>query len=357
MSNVIPIFQLLIAFGAFQAFFIALILLFKAPAKLYYRLFAVFLLIEGVTLVERVLAETGYIELIPHLVGVSYPINFIKPPMLLAIAWAMMDPGFRLKRKHLWHAIPFGIMLALNMPFYFESAAAKVEMATTFINYVPTYQSFNFYLFCSFYLYIGIYLFLALRRIFNNPALKPGKLARAYGNVLKIYAGALFIFLLYFLISPAQILVLESFNTISMVIMTLIIQSVAYSLLSGSRIITNNRGTLDPTQMAEDRKRLQQKMEDERLFLNDALSLSSFARDLDLPKTYVSQIINQGFGISFKEWINNYRVEMAVELMKQQTQTSMIDIALNSGFNNKVSFYRSFKRVTGKSPSEYYNTV
>jgi len=159
------------------------------------------------------------------------------------------------------------------------------------------------------------------------------------------------------LLSPSQILVIDSFNTISMVVMTLIIQSVAYSLLSGSRIIASTIGALDPVQMAEDRKLLQQRMEDDRLFLNDTLSLSSFARDLDLPKAYVSQIINQGFGVSFKEWINNYRVEMAVHLMKQQAQSSMIDIALNSGFNNKVSFYRSFKRVTGKSPSEYYNTI
>ena len=34
----------------------------------------------------------------------------------------------------------------------------------------------------------------------------------------------------------------------------------------------------------------------------------------------------------------------------------LIDIAYDSGFNNKVSFYRVFKEFEGQSPSEYLET-
>ncbi len=352
----IPLLQLLIVFGAFQALFVALILLRKAPSKLYYRLFALFLIIEGITLVERLLAETGNIDWVPHLVGISHPINFIKPPILLAIAYAMMDPGFRLKKMHIWHALPFFFMLVMNIPFYFQSAAAKVEMATSFIHYVPSYQSFDFYWFCTFYLYIAVYLYLALRKLFQDEH-QPGKIARAYGNVLKIYSGALLIFFIYFILSPAQIFTIASFNTISMVVMTLIIQSVAYKLLSSSRTISTGSQGYDPQQIARDCMSLKQKMEEDQLFLNDGLSLTLFAQQVDLPKAYVSHVINQGFGLTFKEWINNYRVGAAVKMMKKNGQLALIDIATICGFNNKVSFYRSFKKVTGKSPSDYYKSL
>ena len=45
--------------------------------------------------------------------------------------------------------------------------------------------------------------------------------------------------------------------------------------------------------------------------------------------------------------------------MKREIDSSiqLIDIAYDSGFNNKVSFYRSFKRHTDQSPSAYFEAL
>lgn len=69
------LFHLLIAFGALQALFLAIILGTR-KRELSAKLFATFLFIEGFTLVERLVAETGLMSDIPHILGISYPFEF-----------------------------------------------------------------------------------------------------------------------------------------------------------------------------------------------------------------------------------------------------------------------------------------
>ena len=110
MLDLSLVLHLLILFGALQAVFLAAILLGR-KGILAKHLFACFLLIEGYTLLERLLAETGYMLQWPHVLGISYPLNFAKPPILYFAALAMVDPRFRLRRKHLLHGIVFLLMV------------------------------------------------------------------------------------------------------------------------------------------------------------------------------------------------------------------------------------------------------
>ena len=142
--------------------------------------------------------------------------------------------------------------------------------------------------------------------------------------------------------------------------MTFLIQSIAYHSIS-KNILFN--GTPSPIlhnidQLVNDEKRIRDKLEGEKAFLDDTLTLSAFAESLQLPKKYVSDLINQRLGYTFREAINYYRVEEAKKMMvRDKDQEGLIQIGMKSGFNNKVSFYRTFKRFTGKSPSEYSQAI
>ncbi len=61
--------------------------------------------------------------------------------------------------------------------------------------------------------------------------------------------------------------------------------------------------------------------------------------------------------MSFFEYINSLRVEEAKLLLKQTSkkQLTVIEIAYMVGFNNKVSFNSTFKKITGQTPSEFRN--
>ena len=96
-------------------------------------------------------------------------------------------------------------------------------------------------------------------------------------------------------------------------------------------------------------------IEKEQLYLNPELTLLDVAQKLDSNQTTISKMINQGFKINFNDYINNYRVQAAIQLihngeMKRQT---LIGISMDCGFNSKTTFNRCFKKYTGKSPKEY----
>lgn len=358
MFNSAILFHLLIAFGAFQAFFIALILLTNGKPNLPRKFFSLFLLIEGITLVERLLVETDLIVTVPHLLGISYPISFIKPPILFLTALAIVDHNFKLRKVHLLHFIPFGLLLLLNIPFYLQDASSKLAFVADFMDFVPTYQSFEFYLFFSFYLNIGAYVALSIKAL-NKYRLhvKNNKLANWYLNVMWIYSTTLIIGFIYFVIQPSGILEIPFFNIVSMLTMTFLIQSIAYSFLTRSSVFTSRSVPVvnNISKQVEDEKLIRNKLEVEKLFLNDELTLTDFAQSLEMSPKYVSYLINQRFGNTFKDLVNHYRIEEAKTMIYEQAhnKVSLIEIAFDSGFNNKVSFYRTFKKHTGLSPSAF----
>lgn len=352
------IFNILIAFGAFQALFLATVFLMQPKKTLAKKFFALFLIIEGFTLMERLLFETNLIADVPHLLGISYPINFIKPPILLFMAFAIANSQFRLRKIHSLHLIFFLLILLMNIPLYMMSGTDKTAFATETMAALPDYASFNFYFSLTFFVNIGAYLFVAIRTLTKyRQHIKNNQLANWYSRILNLYSAALVLGLLYFILLPSGLIEIPLFNTISMLSMTFLIQSIAYRFFMKSDIL-NQKNSLMASNMAQvikDEKRIREKLEVEKAHLSDSLDLESFARSLDLPKKYVSDLINQKFGKSFKVLINEYRVEEAKAMMQSEkdSKVQLIDIGLESGFNNKVSFYRVFKQFTGKSPSEY----
>ena len=355
------IFHVLIAFGALQALFLAIVLLIKRK-DLPQILFSSFLLIEGITLIERLSAETDLMQQFPHFLGVSYPINFIKSPILFFLAVAIINPSFRLRKSHLLHCIPFLLMLAMNIPFYMMSGAQKIEQVSAFIDYVPSYDSFNFWFFLSFYAYIGIYMGLGSKKLIGyKKHVKNNKLANWYLWVLYLYLALLSVQFIHFLLRPSGLVEFPFINEASMLLMTFLIQSIAYSFLSQSTLLQqkNDRFFSNVDRLSKDSTLIREKIESDKVYLDDTLSLEGFSQSIDLPKKYVSDIINQSFGGSFKETINKYRVEEAKRHMENEVgkEVALIPIGLQSGFNNKVSFYRTFKKYTGKSPSDYFQSL
>ena len=102
--------------------------------------------------------------------------------------------------------------------------------------------------------------------------------------------------------------------------------------------------------------KLNRLMATERYYLEGDLSLKSLADRVKLSPHHLSQILNEKLHKSFYEYINEQRVEHAKQALLQEPQKSITDIAFESGYNSRNSFYNSFKRRTGMMPSEYRRT-
>jgi YesN/AraC family two-component response regulator len=73
----------------------------------------------------------------------------------------------------------------------------------------------------------------------------------------------------------------------------------------------------------------------------------------------LSKTVNTCFGQNFNDFINGYRVKAVKEsfLRGEQIQTSLEGIGYRNGFNSKATFFRAFKKHTGKTPAEFLQSL
>ncbi len=82
------------------------------------------------------------------------------------------------------------------------------------------------------------------------------------------------------------------------------------------------------------------------------ISVDKIARDLNLDRTYFSSIFKKKTGLSPKQYILNYRMNVAANLITKNCDT--ISVVANSvGYSDLYTFSKMFKRQFGISPSKY----
>lgn len=84
----------------------------------------------------------------------------------------------------------------------------------------------------------------------------------------------------------------------------------------------------------------------------NALTLDLVANQVHLNPTYFSTLFKKSTGSSFKEYLNMVRVEESKRLLSN-TDYSLIDIAIATGFEDQSYFTKVFKRYTGLTPKQF----
>lgn len=93
----------------------------------------------------------------------------------------------------------------------------------------------------------------------------------------------------------------------------------------------------------------------EKIFLETELSLDKLAQRMGSNTLYVSKAINFHANKNFFEFVNEYRVDELKEKLKDESNVkeSILQLALESGFNSKATCNRLFKQLTGKTPTQF----
>ncbi len=106
-------------------------------------------------------------------------------------------------------------------------------------------------------------------------------------------------------------------------------------------------------------ERLDETMKVEKCYLNPDLNLSGFSKIVNLHPNKVSAIINTVIGLSFRDFVNSYRIDefkLRAETYDLKSKT-ILSLAYDSGFNSKASFNRAFKKFCKVSPAEYLDNI
>ena len=97
--------------------------------------------------------------------------------------------------------------------------------------------------------------------------------------------------------------------------------------------------------------------ENEKIYQEKDLCLKSVADRLATNTKYLSQVINTRTKDNFQVFLNHFRIqEFQVRLLNGEARLfTLYGLAQECGFNNRSTFYRSFKEVTGQTPKEYFS--
>lgn len=126
--------------------------------------------------------------------------------------------------------------------------------------------------------------------------------------------------------------------------------------------ITNSKGKyatskLTNSMISDIQTKLNQYMLEAKPYLKHDLKQTDIAKELDIPSHELSQVLNQNLHTTFRDYLNKFRVEEFIRKMENAdlNKFTIMAIAEQCGFQSKSSFYRSFNKVTGQTPAEYFH--
>lgn len=102
-------------------------------------------------------------------------------------------------------------------------------------------------------------------------------------------------------------------------------------------------------------RRMRYLVERDKLFLDPHLSLNRLSTITGTNTLYLSRAINVCTGHNFKTMLNDYRIEFAEALLKNNAapRFSFKEFHTQCGFLSKSAFYSAFKKRMNMTPKEY----
>lgn len=312
--------------------------------------------VSGITLIllDLVLpCHTGMSEVAVDLssataILVMYPCSFEKPRTSFLAAKCLMVYMIAV-------SVFFGLRSAGSLGFKFQRAVSSFAPLFIFV--------------LCFYLYIAYRRFAGIRSIFRNTAVwhNVEEHSRFLYTMAFLVAGMLLMCGLHMpghmgdLLSVITLILYLSLYAVlflrAMTGRTFVLSKETENRIKD--IIKGNLRTSCVEKADEDNKmnnlyrRVVMYMEETKPYLDHTFDMSSLADRMLTNKLYLSKTINILSGRNFRQFVNYYRVQRAIELFKKDPRLKVCEVSEMSGFHTAVSFNMSFKMNTGKTPSEW----
>lgn len=107
-------------------------------------------------------------------------------------------------------------------------------------------------------------------------------------------------------------------------------------------------------------EKLEHHLRNTRMFTDADLSLDKLAAAIGISKYHLSETLNSYACKTFYQFINELRIERAIQQMEFMSNKALpvnvLTLAFDCGFKAKSSFNQYFKKITGVTPTEYLRT-
>lgn len=112
---------------------------------------------------------------------------------------------------------------------------------------------------------------------------------------------------------------------------------------------------MDYSQLCEE---LAEQMLVDKFYLQKDLTVHDLAKEIAQSPRLISTSINRALSINFSEWVNNYRVDHAMEMLISPDfeHLSIEGVGLEAGFKSRSAMYTAFRKKTGHPPGHFRQT-
>lgn len=348
-------------------FFIAFILnLRRKTDRVANGLIGLFVFMHSFFLIHVSLYLANYTYYEPHTLSMSTIFSFLYGPVLYFYFKRVSD-NYKFKKTDLLHLIPTVIFIIVFIPIYSLSAAEKLEIMLGAGPYDehPHLIPITIIKLISLIVY-GYLTYKVYKRNTISSTKTSAKKIRLQKTIMIIHTIYALFYGLYGIVIIQNVFSGIFFN-VQLFTMTTLVLYVGYVAYSNPQVLVGvplpslnatkkkykNSG-LTPSFSLELKEQLVKLLENEKVYRQNTIKLESIATRLGTTRHNASQVINEHFGLNFFELINKYRVEEAMELLKDtNNDLNIIDIAYEVGYNNKVTFNKSFKRFCNLTPSQF----
>ncbi len=363
--------------GISQTLFAGILIAVKQPRIMANQILSAWLLIICVEMIIVLLNET-LVEL--------YPIKILPytygPLLLLYAKWMTTEkPVFN--PHYLWHFSPFFIFLIASLVFIDEPVMSGTHGFLVTDRFVPFRIIYAITFFVSITAY-SVATFVVIhrhqKRLKTLVSYSSGKITLRWllGLSITFYTGYVIMFIFggvdiltgFMPFDPYEI------SFIGLTILTFLFgvfgfhqPSIFEEVVKFRKKETEDteengskkyqRSGLKQKDVAKYIRMIENHMEKEKPYLERELTIYDLSDQLDIPRHFISEVINEHMGKNFYNLVNDYRVDEVKQRMEDPRfrHLTILAIAYDSGFNSKSSFNTIFKEKTGMTPSEYMKEV
>ncbi len=363
----------------------------KASKELAGRFLAIYFWSFWYTMLMAYLVLYKHANYIPHLIRTGHLTSVLIIPASYLYVSLTLNPR-RLKISDLLHLLPALIYIIDYIPFFIQPASVKLSLMENLSRtqirigfnegwFMPQYGHYiiryvQLFAYC-------IAQFLLLRKLIRNPE-----------HPIIFDRSILVKWLTFLIISESIFFILPSINLIcagsDMIALFSNISALIVSLLQGAFLIfnpeilygtaayyklpvpANNELFQEPTseQSGQDGARtetipdveldkvereLEEFMHSQKPYLKPGYKLLDLSNETGIPVYKISAYVNRRKDLNFFSYLNQHRIAFCLEKFaaKEHEFKTLEALSEECGFQNRTTFIRVFKSVTGMNPTEY----
>jgi AraC-like DNA-binding protein len=364
--------------GAFQAFFLAALLIKKKEKALHDFFMGAWLIFLGLYVSVYTLSHAGFFLQNPWLINLYISFLLLNGPFLYWYVKSLIHKDFKPIREIFLHLTPF-LLFNLYLIIFFSShdilkntegmnASLKIDLPYTYLIFL-----FLIVISVPYYILWSVRLLRNHRKNITNTFSALENKNLIWLRNLTVILGITWIMLVAIFFTHHVLLLFSDdfcinglFLTLSVFIIFVGYFGIYQPAIFTSRlpepsidILTENIPYSGSPLKVEDIQKylssLSDYMDTNKPYLNNELTLYQLAEEVKILPHTLSRIINEYHHQNFFDYINQYRVQefKAAVADPKYKDYSLLGIAFECGFNSKSAFNRMFKKSTGLTPSQF----